>query len=48
MVRVCLDDKARHNHPFLVYKDGHVKASRLSANIREHIRDLIATGVPVY
>ena len=45
MMRVCPGEKGRHNHPFLMYKDGHVRAKRLSVNIRQHIRELSAIGM---
>ena len=44
-VRVCPGEKGTHNHPFLVYKDGHVRANRLTVDIRQHIRDLSATDM---
>ena len=28
-VRMCPGEKGRHNHQFLVYRDGHVRATRL-------------------
>ena len=37
-VRVCLGEKGRHNHPFLVYRDGHIRATTLSVDIQQHIR----------
>ncbi|XP_057536608.1 protein FAR-RED ELONGATED HYPOCOTYL 3-like [Amaranthus tricolor] len=42
-VRVCPGEKGKHNHPFLVYRDGHVRANRINVDIREHIRQLSAT-----
>ena len=49
MVRVCPGEKGTHNHLFLVYRDGHVRANRLSVDIRQHIRELSATGMqPAY
>ena len=44
-VRVSPGEKGRHNHPFLVYRDGHVRAKRLSADIRKHIQELSPTGM---
>ena len=44
-VRMCPGEEGTHNHPFLVYKDGHVRANRLTVDIRQHIRDLSATGM---
>ena len=45
MVRMFPSEKGRHNHPFLVYKDGHVRAKRLTVDIPQHIRELSATGM---
>ena len=44
-VRVCPDEKERHNHPFLVYREGHIRANRLIVDIRQYIRELSATGM---
>ena len=44
-VRGCPGEKGRHNHPFLVYRDSHVRANRLNVNIWKHIRELSATGM---
>ena len=44
-VRVCPGKKGRYNHPFLVYKYGHVRANRLTVDIQLHIRELSVTGV---
>ena len=32
-VRVCPGEKGRHNHPFLVYRNGHIRANRLTVEI---------------
>ena len=42
---MCPGEKGKHNHPFLVYRDGHVRANRINVDIREHIRQLSATGM---
>ena len=44
MVRVCPSEKGRHMHPFLVYRDGHVRENRINVDMREPIRQLSATG----
>ena len=44
-VRLCPGDKGRHKNPFLVYKDGHVRANKLTVDIRQHIQDFSATGM---
>ena len=44
-VRVCPGEKGRHNHTFLVYRDGHVRTNRLTVDIRQHIREFSATGM---
>ena len=44
-VRVCPGEKVRHNHLFLVYRDGHIRANRLTVDIRQHIREFSATGM---
>ena len=33
MVRVCPGEKGRHNHLFLVYRDGYIRANKLIVNI---------------
>ena len=45
MTKVCFGDKVRCNHPFTVYEDDRVKASRLLINILDHIRELSATAM---
>ena len=42
---MCLGNKTRHNHPFIIYIDGHVKASKLPGDLREHIREFSATDM---
>ena len=42
---MCPGEKGRHNHPFLMYRDGHVRANRLTVDIRQHIREFSATGM---
>ena len=44
-VRMCPGEKGRHYHPFLVYGDGHVRATRSPVDIRHHIRQLGATAM---
>jgi MULE transposase-like protein len=44
-IRVCPGEKGRHNHPFFVYREGQVRTNRLNADIRQHIRNLTATGM---
>ena len=45
IVKLYPGNKVRHNHLFIVYRDGHVKASRSPVVNREHITlcDLYAT-----
>ena len=45
MVRVFAGEKGRHNHPFLVYRDGQIRVNRMTVDIRQQIRDLSATGM---
>ena len=44
-VRVCPGKKGRHYHRFLVYRDGHARPNMLNVDIRQHIRELSATGM---
>ena len=44
-VRVCPGEKGRHNHPFFVYREGQVRVDRMNLDIRQHIRDLTASGM---
>ena len=37
--------KKEHNHLFLVCRDGHIRANRLTVDSRQHIQDLSATGM---
>ena len=38
-------EKGRHNHLFLVYRDGQIRVNRMTVDIRQHIRDLSAIGM---
>ena len=44
-VRVCPGEKGRHNYPFLIYRDGHIRANRSTVYIRQHTREFNAIGV---
>ena len=44
-VRVFPGEKGRHNHPFFMYRDGQIRVNRMTVDIRQHIRDLSATGM---
>ena len=33
-VRVCPGEKGRYNHPFLVYRNGHIRTNRLIVDIQ--------------
>ena len=44
-LRVFSGEKGRHNHSFLVYRDGQIRVNRMIVDIRQHIQDLSATGM---